>query len=124
MDGLVLGDTLDSFRQKRFLTAERRAKGSELAAVPPFSWLRSRLGSPDEARLAGGSPKAREPDLAQRFVQVGRGVRIRLPPAARLPTIGPSPEEDAKIAQEHPAKLSAAAVRPGPDIAELERLRV
>src|ERR1700730_14103365 len=33
MDGIVLGDTLDSFRQKRFLTAERRAKGSELAAV-------------------------------------------------------------------------------------------
>ena len=33
MDGIVLGDTLDSFRQKRFLTAERRAKGSELAAI-------------------------------------------------------------------------------------------
>src|SRR6202043_2753098 len=33
MDGIVLGDTLDSFRQKRLLTAERRAKGSELAAV-------------------------------------------------------------------------------------------
>jgi hypothetical protein len=26
MDGIVLGDTLDSFRQKRLLTAERRAK--------------------------------------------------------------------------------------------------
>jgi molecular chaperone DnaK len=33
MDGIVLGDTIDSFRQKRFVTAERRAKGSELAAV-------------------------------------------------------------------------------------------
>ena len=40
-------------------------------------------------------------------------VRIHLPPAASLRTIGPSPEEDAKIAQEHPAKLSAATVRPG-----------
>src|SRR6202040_4292985 len=36
----------------------------------------------DEARLAGGSPKVGETDLAQLFVQVGRGVRIRLPPAA------------------------------------------
>jgi hypothetical protein len=89
MDGLVLGDTLDFFRQKSFLTAERRAKGSELAAVPPFSWLRSRLGSPDEARLAGGSPKAGEPDLTQLFVQVGRRVRIRLPPAESLQTPGP-----------------------------------
>src|SRR5207248_2100716 len=40
-----------------------------------------RLGSTDEARLAGGSPKAGEPDLARLFVQVGRRVRIRLPPA-------------------------------------------
>jgi hypothetical protein len=38
----------------------------------------------DEARLAGGSPKADEPDLAQLFVQVGRRVRIRLPPAESL----------------------------------------
>src|SRR5205085_729015 len=47
-------------------------------------------------------------------IWVQRRVRSRLsPPAASLRTIGPSPEEDAKIAQEHPAKLSAAAVRPG-----------
>jgi hypothetical protein len=38
------------------------------------SWLRSCLGSPDGARLAGGSPKAGETDLAlseRLFVQVG-----------------------------------------------------
>src|ERR1700745_434687 len=33
MDGIVLGDTQDSFRQKCFLTAERRAKGSEVARL-------------------------------------------------------------------------------------------
>ena len=39
------------------------------------SWLRSCLGPPDGARLAGGSPKAGETELAlseKLFVQVGR----------------------------------------------------
>jgi len=92
MAGIVLGDTLDSFRQKRFLTAERRAKGSELAAVSavllttlPPRVARCALASYLHRKsLAGGSPKAGEPDLAQLFVQVGRGVRIRFAPAVSL----------------------------------------
>src|ERR1700730_15718561 len=43
--------------------------------------------------LAGGSPKAGETDLTpseRLFVQVGPRVRIRLPPAASLRTLGPA----------------------------------
>jgi hypothetical protein len=69
--------------------------------------LRSR--GPSRSIGRGSSNRA----VSKSVLLRGPRVRIHLPPAASLQIIGPSPEEDAKIAQEHPAKLSAAAVRPG-----------
>src|SRR5580704_14865384 len=100
-----------------FLTAERRGKGSELAAVSAVLLTTLPPRSPDEVRLAGGSPKAGEPDLAQLFVQVGRGVRIRLPPPAsrcepdlrrRIPFRGAPPP--LTVARERLERLGLAGV--------------